>query len=428
MDSNRKHIVIVGGGMAAARLIQDLVALKSPYEITLISEEESIPYNRIMLSLLLSGEIEFENTLLNSIEWYQENNIKLISGTKVLKIDPENKHVYLNNKPSIQFDKLVLCTGSTPFMPNIPGLELDGICGYRNINDVRYFLQATRKHKNAVVIGGGLLGLEAANGLHQQGMQVSIAHLGNHIMERQLDEVSANLLNIEFKKKGISIYTSTNTSAFTGEKHVESVILENGTTLAADLVIIAIGVRPSAELALDASLECETGIIVNDQMQTSNENIYAIGECVQHRGMLFGLVNPIYEQATICAHNLTSDVPASYHGTMPYTLLKVTGINVFSAGDISSNDDIEEIQFTDTRHGIFKKFFIKDDILRGAICYGDIEDTAWYIDLIKQKRNINTYRDYLAFSEKYINADNVDNDTLAIANSQQDIIQHASTV
>ena len=430
MASTDKNIVVVGSGMAAARLVEEIVKLDTTCAITIIGEESALPYNRIMLSLFLSGEAEFSDTLLKSEDWYQKYNIELISGIKVSKIDQNHKQVQLADGGLIDFDKAILCTGSKPFVLPLPGSDLEGVCSYRTNDDVNYFLDTAQTYKNAVVIGGGLLGLEAANGLNHRGMQVTLVHVEDYLMERQLDKPSAKLLQEELEKKGITVYTNAKTTIIHGKQRVESISLDDGTQLKADLVVMAIGIRPMVELASDAMLECDNGIMVNDFMQTSDEHVYAIGECVQHRDTLFGLVNPIYEQAAVCANNILSTDLITYEGTMMYTLLKVTGIDVFSAGDIhvenTTENKKEEITFMDVRRGIYKKFFIRNDILLGAICYGDIQDANWYVDLIKEKTDLRGFREFLAFGKNYVSEETLNDQDIELGKSQHNLTNHAA--
>jgi nitrite reductase [NAD(P)H] large subunit len=395
----KQRLVLVGNGMAGMRTIDEILARdRGRFEIEIIGAEPHPNYNRILLSSVLAGEKEIDDIVLHSREWYAGNNIKLATGDAVVKLDANAKTVTTASGRAIGYDKLVLATGSRPLVPPIAGLELPGVCAFRNIADLELMRSVSRNGGRAVVVGGGLLGLEAAFGLMRRGMTVTVLHLMQTLMERQLDEAAGLLLERDLERSGVTVLTKAHTEAIVGGSRVRAVQLADGRELPADLVVFAVGVRPNIDLARTAGLDVNRGIIVDDFMATSEPGIFAVGECVEHRGETFGLVAPLWAHARICATVLCGEAPEPYVAPAPHTSLKVTGIDVFSAGVLEARDDgDEEITLRDAGSGQYKKLVVRDGRLVGAILYGEIADGPWFVELIESKRNVTPFRDRLIF-------------------------------
>lgn len=395
-------LVMIGNGMAGVRTLEELLTLAPErYDITVFGAEPHPNYNRILLSPVLAGEQAFEDIVLNDLDWYSRHDIKLLLGREVVKIDRIKRQVIAQDGTVADYDRLVIATGSTPFVPPVPGNRLEGVFGYRDIADTRAMIEAARTHSHAVVIGGGLLGLEAANGLRQRGMDVTVVHLGDWLLDRQLDATAAGLLKEALQARGIHFRLGTNTEELVdnGEGQVCAVQFNDGDIIPADLVVLAAGIRPNFRLAEAAGLPCNRGILVNDTLQTYDPRIYAIGECANHRGVAYGLVAPLFDQAKVCANHLAGLGFARYQGSVTSTKLKVTGIDLFSAGDFMGSAGCETITFSDPVGGIYKKLVIKDNLLVGACLYGDIADGAWYFRQIREQQDIGAIRDHLMFGE-----------------------------
>jgi nitrite reductase (NADH) large subunit len=395
----KQRLVLVGNGMAGMRVIDEILARdRERFEIEVIGAEPHPNYNRILLSAVLAGEKEIDEIVLHSREWYAANNIELATGEAVVKLDAGAKTVTTASGRTIGYEKLVLATGSRPLVPPVAGLDLPGVCAFRNIGDLELMRAASRNGGRAIVVGGGLLGLEAAFGLMKRGMTVTVLHLMPTLMERQLDEAAGLLLQRDLERSGVSILTKAHTEAIVGGARVKAVQLADGRELPADLVVFAVGVRPNIDLARAGELDVNRGIIVNDFMATSEGDIFAVGECIEHHGRTFGLVGPLWEQARVCAAVLCGDRPEPYVAPAPYTSLKVTGVDVFSAGVLEARDDgDEEITLRDAGGGQYKKLVLRDGCLIGAILYGEIADGPWFVELIDSKRNITPFRDDLIF-------------------------------
>jgi nitrite reductase (NADH) large subunit len=402
----RQRLVLVGNGMAGMRMVDELLARdRERFEIEVIGAEPHPNYNRILLSCVLAGEKEVDEIVLHSRDWYARNDIKFAAGEAVAQLDAKAKIVTTASGRTIGYDNLVLATGSRPIVPPVAGLELPGVCAFRNIADLGLMRDASRDGGRAVVVGGGLLGLEAAFGLTKRGMTVTVLHLMQTLMERQLDEAAGLLLQRDLERSGVTVLTKAHTEAIVGEARAEAVQLADGRELPADLVVFAVGVRPNIDLARSGGLDVNRGIIVDDFMTTSEPGIFAVGECVEHRGQTFGLVGPLWEQARICAAVLSGDAPEPYVAPVPHTSLKVTGIDVFSAGVLEARDDgDEEITLRDAGSGQYKKLVLRDGRLVGAILYGEIADGPWFAELIESKRNITPFRDGLIFGRALANA------------------------
>ncbi|MGV3633866.1 MAG: NAD(P)/FAD-dependent oxidoreductase [Pseudorhodoplanes sp.] len=390
-----ESLVIVGNGMAAAKLVERLSARAlGRYAIAVIGEEPALAYNRVLLSSVLADEIAQSDIELKSKRWWRDRGITVLYGQAATAIDRDIRRVKLASGATIPYSKLVFATGSRPVVLPIEGRELAGVMTFRDLRDVDVLKSAGRC--NAVVIGGGLLGLEAAYGLAKAGAKVSVVHLMDRLMERQLDAESAGMLKAAVEMKGIDVLLNAETARLTGHKRVECVELKDGRTIDADIVVMAAGIAPNVALARTAGVPINRGIVVDDGMQTGIPGLYAIGECAEHDGRCVGLVEPAYEQAAILADRLTGGT-ANYKGSIPATNLKVTGVSVFSAGDFLGSDGTEQVLFRDPGLGLYKKFVIKNDRLVGAVLFGDTADALWYLDLIRTGLPTGTFRNELAF-------------------------------
>lgn len=399
---NKQKLVVIGNGMAGMRVVEELLEVAPElYDITVFGAEPHGNYNRIMLSPVLAGEKTLEEIMLNTPEWYQQNNITLHTGDPVVEIRRGHRVVVSESGLEVPYDRLLLATGSTPFIIPIPGHELPGVVGFRDVKDVDTMAEAAEDASHAVVIGGGLLGLEAAHGLQKRGMHVTVVHIMDSLMERQLDELSAHLLKQSLEAKGVEFEMGAQTHAILGKKRVEAIQFADGRRIPAALVVMAAGIRPNIALAKSAGLHCDRAIVVNDTMQTYDPRVYAVGECVQHRGVVYGLVAPLWDQARICANHLGSHGVGSYGGNVLSTTLKVSGINLFSAGEFSGGEDSESIVFRDPKAKVYKRLVVKDKKLIGAVMYGDTADGAWYFDLIQKGHDISAARDQLIFGKAY---------------------------
>ena len=402
-------LVMVGNGMAGVRTLEELRKLAPDmYDITVFGAEPHPNYNRILLSPVLAGEMTIQDIILNDLQWYADNGITLHLGSKVTSIDRQNRSVVATDRDgqtiTVDYDRLLLATGSNPFILPIPGNDLPGVISYRDIKDTDEMIDAAAKYKHAVVIGAGLLGLEAANGLALRGMDVTVVHISDWIMERQLDRTAGKMLQKALEEKGMKFKLNAQTAELVrGESgRVCAIKFKDGETLPADLVCMAAGIRPNVDLAEKAGIHCNRGIIVNDTLQTYDPAIYAVGECANHRGTAYGLVAPLFEQAKVCANHLAEIGIARYEGSVTSTKLKVTGIDVFSAGDFSGSEGTEDIVLHDPGLGVYKRIVLKDDKLVGAVMYGDTKDGAWYFQLLKDEQNIHDIRDHLVFGNAHL--------------------------
>lgn len=407
-SQEKMKLVLVGNGLAGMRCLEDLLDMAPErYEVTVIGEEPWGNYNRIMLSPVLSGDKTIDDIMLHPYAWYSDKNIRFIAGDAAVKIDRPRKQVYTEKGIIVDYDRLILATGSKPFIPPIPGSDLKGVLSFRDIYDVNTMLDYCKSKQNAVVIGGGLLGLEGAYGLKQRGMNVTVLHLMDRIMERQLDSRASSLLRQSIEAKGINIMTQANTEQLIGEDgHVTHIKLKDGTVLDADLVVFAVGIRPNMALAQSAGLRCNRGVMVNDTMQTFDPSIYAVGECIEHRNQTFGLVEPLWGQAFICASHLAEHGSLTFKAPTVPTQLKVSGCDVFSAGRIDlensePQDDYEDIILNDEKRQIYKRIIIQKDKVIGAVLFGDTEDGAWYAELISDQTPISNIRNKLLFGKDF---------------------------
>jgi len=399
---NKQKLVVVGNGMAGMRAVEELLKLAPElYDITVFGAEPHPNYNRILLSPVLAGEMTINDIILNPLDWYNDNGISLHLGKTIERIDRTRRKVIAGEGLEIEYDRLLLATGSTPFMPPIPGTDLPGVISYRDIRDTDEMIATARRYRNAVVIGGGLLGLEAANGLRQRGMEVTVVHLMPWLMERQLDKAAADMLKVSLEARGLKFLLEKQTEAMIrGESgRVAALRFKDGLEIPADLVVVAAGIRPNTALAESSRLHCNRGIVVNDTMQTYDPRIYAVGECVAHRGINYGLVAPLFEQAKVCANHLANFGISRYTGTVTSTKLKVTGIDLFSAGNFIGGEGTDEIVLHDPSGGVYKKLVVRNDTLIGAVLYGDTADGAWYFKMVKDEQNIREIRDHLMFGQ-----------------------------
>jgi nitrite reductase (NADH) large subunit len=399
----RRKLVLVGNGMAGMRAIEELLALApDAYDITVFGNEPYGNYNRILLSPVLAAEKTLEQIMLNAPEWYAKNGIALHSGAAVTRINRARREVAAANGVVAPYDRLILATGSTPVRLPVPGNDLPGVVSYRDVADVEQMIAAARDHRSAVVIGGGLLGLEAAYGLQKRGMEVTVVHLPPTLMERQLDSAAAELLRRSLEQRGLRFLMGAQTAAIVGEGRVAAVRFADGTEVPAELVVMAVGIRPNVALAKAAGIVCDRGVLVNDTMQTFDPRIYAVGECVQHRGACYGLVAPLFEQAKVVANHLAELGIGRYAGSQVSTKLKVTGIDLFSAGDFSGGPGTEELIFKDAARGVYKKLVVQEDRIKGAVLYGDTVDGAWYFQLLRDGTRIGDFRESLLFGQAHV--------------------------
>jgi nitrite reductase (NADH) large subunit len=402
---SKKKLVMVGNGMAGVRTLEELLKIAPDhYEITVFGAEPHPNYNRILLSPVLAGEMTIQDIILNDHQWYADNGIRLHLGKTVNRIDRIKRRVIADDGTEESYDRLLLATGSNPFMLPIPGNDLPGVISYRDIADTDAMIDAAKRYQHAVVIGGGLLGLEAANGLKLRGMDVTVVHLADWLLERQLDETAGRMLQKSLEERGLKFLLGKQTEALiAGESgRVAAIRLKDGLQIAADVVVMAVGIRPNITLAESAGIYCNRGIVVNDTMQTYDPKVYAVGECVAHRGIAYGLVAPLFEQGKVAANHLGNYGISRYTGSVTSTKLKVTGIDLFSAGDFFGGKDSEEIILNDAAGGVYKKLVIQDNKLVGGVLYGDTADGPWYYQLLRDGQDIHEIRDHLLFGQSHV--------------------------
>jgi nitrite reductase (NADH) large subunit len=393
-------LIVIGNGMAGMRTVEELHKLAPDlYDITVFGAEPYGNYNRILLSPVLAGEKTVDDIMLHTREWYERHGITLHAGDPVVHIDRKRRVVRAASGKEVRYDRLLLATGSKPFIIPVPGHELPGVIAFRDIHDVETMLAAARSHQHAVVIGGGLLGLEAANGLLRQGMSVTVVHVTDALMNQQLDKSAAQLLQKALEGKGLEFRLNAQTAEIIGTDRARAVRLQDGSEIPADLVVMTAGVRPNIALAKSAGLHCDRAIVVDDTLQTYDPRIYAVGECVQHRSATFGLVAPIWEQARVCGAHLAGAGHRRYVQQASPTRLKVTGIDLYSVGDFIGGEGSEDLILRDARRGIYKRLVLKGGRLTGAVLYGDVSDGPWYFDLIQSKTEISPIRQHLLFGQ-----------------------------
>ena len=397
----RQRLVVVGNGMAGMRTVEEILA-RTPHKfaITVFGAEPQPNYNRIMLSPLLAKEKSFDEIVINSYDWYEQNGIELIAGERVWSVDREARVVQGEKGTSRPYDVLLIATGSDPFILPLVGRDLPGVIGFRDVADVETMIAAAGRGGRAVVIGGGLLGLEAANGLALSGMDVTVVHLMPTLMERQLDPASGAMLRADLERRGIRVICEAHTKLIQGDEDgVTGVELKDGEILPAELVVMAVGIRPNTLLGKAIGLDVKRGIVVDDQMRTNDPTVFAVGECVEHRGLTYGLVAPLWDMAKVCADAVTGVAVTAYEGSVTGTRLKVTGIDMFSAGDFTGDDTTEEVVFRDPARGVYRRLVLRDDVLIGAVLYGDAKDGGWYFSLLRDGEKLGALRDTLVFGQ-----------------------------
>jgi nitrite reductase (NADH) large subunit len=396
----KPSLVVIGNGMAGMRTVEELHKLAPElYQITVFGAEPHGNYNRILLSPVLAGEKKMDDIMLHTREWYAQHGITLHAGDPVEQIDRRRRLVRARSGLEVKYDRLLIATGSRPFIIPVPGHELPGVLAFRDIQDVETMLAMARNHRHAVVIGGGLLGLEAANGLQRQGMDVTVVHVSSVLMNQQLDQPAAQLLQKALEAKGLRFLMNAQTAEITGPDRVTGVRFADGSTIPADLVVMTAGVRPNIALAQSAGLHCERAIVVDDTLQTYDPRIYAVGECVQHRSATFGLVAPIWEQARVAGAHLAGAGHRRYVQQTSPTRLKVTGVDLYSVGDFIGGEGSEDLVLRDPRRGVYKRLVLKDGRVVGAVLYGDVQDGPWYFDLIQKGTDIGAIRQHLLFGQ-----------------------------
>ncbi|WP_186578732.1 nitrite reductase large subunit NirB [Aquibacillus kalidii] len=385
----KEKLVMIGNGMAGVRAIEEIIKIDpNRYDITIFGKEPHPNYNRIQLSTVLQGDTTVEDIILNDWKWYEDNRIKLFTGEAIVEVDTKNKIVVSNNARQVSYDKLIFATGSSPFIVPVEGVDKQGITGFRDINDCETMIKYAEDHQNAVVIGGGLLGLEAAKGLKNLGMKVSVVHLMSHLMERQLDATAAEMLKQELQQQGINFLMEKQTVEILGDDHVTGLRFKDGSETEADLIVMAVGIVPNKELASNASIPVNRGIVVNDYMETEIEGIYAIGECAEHRGIAYGLVAPLYEQAKVLAKRMVGVETEPYEGSISGTQLKVAGIDLYSAGEIEGDGATKAIRVHNEFENVYKKVLIRDNKVVGSVLYGETAESTRLFRMLTQQEDV----------------------------------------
>lgn len=384
-----EKLVLIGNGMAGVHCIEEIIK-KNPqaYEITIFGAENHVNYNRILLSSVLQGSTTIQDITINDQDWYEQHHIQLYKGEAVEKIDTIRKVVQTENMREVAFDKLIIATGSVPFLLPLPGIDKEGVISFRTIEDCEKMIDNSKKYKKAVVIGGGLLGLEAARGLLNLGMRVDVVHIASHLMERQLDSTAAKLLQIELEKQGMNFLLEKETQEIIGEHRVEGLRFKDGTEIQTDLVVMAVGVKPNIQLAKDSGIETNRAIVVNDYLQTSVPNIYAVGECAEHRGMVYGLVKPLYEQGKVLAKHIIGMNGQGYSGSVLSTQLKISGVDVFSMGQFTEDSNRKSIRVYDDLDNAYKKLVLQENKLVGAVLFGNTKEANQLLEMIIKEKDV----------------------------------------
>ena len=396
----RQRLVVIGNGMAGIACVEQILRHSTKFDITIFGEETHPNYNRILLSSVLAGEKDCDEIILNGLDWYQQNDISLKLGVRILSVDMVNHVVTRDDGSFAEFDKLLLATGSNPFFPDARGIEKTGVYAWRSLDDTRALLAYVRPGIKAVVIGGGLLGLECARGLQVRGCDVSVVHLSNRLMDRQLDATGSSYLTRKIEAMGIRVLLGKRTEEILGDGYVEGVRFTDGEEIPAEIVVVAAGIRPNVDLARQAGVDVNRGVLVNDRMETSHPDVFAVGECVEHRGMVYGLVAPLIEQGKVLAATLCNGAAAEYEGSVLAAKLKIMGVDVFSAGDPDEKTPgIEVIRYEDPGSGIYKRLAVKDNKLAGVILVGDASDSHRYMEWLRQGTDLTLMRRQLLFPE-----------------------------
>jgi nitrite reductase (NADH) large subunit len=396
-NATRKRLVVVGNGMAGMGCVEQILKYSPDFEITVFGDETHVNYNRVLLSSVLAGEKETDDIVLNPLSWYAKHGIDLRVGVRIVDVDPVARQVVGDDGGRTPYDLLLLATGSSAWLPPIDGISKDGVFAFRTLDDTRELLRRSRSGVRAVVIGGGLLGLEAARGLQVQGCDVTVVHLAPTLMERQLDPTGGTYLLEKLNTLGVTVLCGRQTAAILGDDAVRGVRFGDGTEVAADLVVVAAGIRPNVELAKRAGVSVNRGVVVNDQMETSAPDIFAVGECVEHRGICYGLIAPLLEQGKVLAATITGRRGPEYTGTLQAAKLKIAGVDVFSAGNWSDDDGAEPVRYEDRAFGVYKKVVVRDGRLSGLILVGDTSDSHRYMEWLRTDADISEHRRHLLF-------------------------------
>lgn len=397
----REKLTVIGNGMAGVKCIEEILKLDPyRYEITVFGKERYPNYNRVLLAHVLTGEKRLEDIILNDQAWYEENGIKLHAGSRVTEIKRGSRHVLCEDNTEVPYKRLILATGSVPLIPAIPGIDKVGVMTFRDVVDCEKIRDAVKKSHKAVVLGAGLLGLEAAYGLLNLGMEVTVVHLMDRLMEKQLDDTTSALLRSDLETLGLRVLLGKETTAVLGKERVEALEFKDGERIEADLVVLSIGIRPNIELAKASGIYCDRGIVVSNTMQTYDPSIYAVGECVQHRGKTFGLVAPIFDQAKIVANHLAGDGRLAFNDQPVSTRLKIPKIELYSAGNIQMNDKSETIEYFDKGRKTYKRLFVRDEKIEGIIMYGDTADGPRLFQYLMEGRDISDKRQHILFGDK----------------------------
>ncbi|RCW63893.1 nitrite reductase large subunit NirB [Saliterribacillus persicus] len=386
---HKQRLVLVGNGMAGLRCIENILKEDDTlYDITIFGTEPHANYSRIMLSSVLQGDTTFDDITINDWNWYKENKITLYTNETVIDINKDKKTIKTDKNHEVNYDKLILATGSDPIILPLPGIDKEGVLSFRTIQDCQAMMEASRHYQKAVVIGGGLLGLEAARGLLNLGMKVDVVHLADFLMNKQLDPTAATMLQTELENQGMHFLLEKVSKEIVGEKRVEGLRFSDGSIVETDLVVMAVGVKPNIKLAKEAGIDTNRGILVNDFLETKVEDIYAVGECAEHNEMVYGLVKPLYEQGVVLAKYLCNKLTAGYEGSTLSTQLKISGVDVFSVGDFTKNEETKAIQYHDEIASTYKKVFFKDNKVVGAVLFGDTSEASRILDVIVKKKFI----------------------------------------
>ncbi len=380
---------MIGNGMAGIRTLEELIKLAPDmYDITVFGNEPHPNYNRIQLSTVLQGDTTIQDIIINDWDWYKENKVELFTGEEIVKIDTEKKVVVSDTGRVTEYDECILATGSRSFIIPFKGHDKEGVTGFRNIQDCEYMIESSKQYKRAVVIGGGLLGLEAARGLLNLGMEVKVVHLQSYLMEKQLDPIGSEMLQKELEAQGMEFLMEKDTEEILGETRVTGIRFKDGTEVETDLVVMAVGIRANIDVAKDGGLEVNRAIVVNDFLETSMPNVYAVGECAEHRGNVYGLVSPLYEQGKVLASFLAGKMPDPYEGSVVGTQLKVSGVDMYSAGDIMDDPAMKAIKIHNEFDGVYKKVLIRDNHVAGVVLFGDTSDSSRLFGMMRKKEDV----------------------------------------
>ncbi len=403
VQHRKARLVVVGNGMAGIRAVEELLKMAPElYEITIFGDEPHPNYNRILLTPVLAGEMALEETILNPLGWYAERGITLHTGSRVTAIDRVKRQVLTEDGCSAPYDRLLLAIGAAAAIAPIPGNHLPGVFSYRDMSDVEELTRSSELGGEAVVIGGGLLGLEVAHGLRARGMGVTVVHRRAWPLDKQLDARGGVLLQKAMEDRGVRFLLGKESAEILGDTHVTGLRFTDDSEISADVLVMTIGIKPRIAIAQAAGLQCETGILVNDTLQTYDPRIYAVGECVQHRGQTYGLVAPLFEQAKVAANHLAEYGRMRYQGSVTSTKLKVTGIELFSAGDFMGGEGFEEVTLLDGNQGIYKKVILQDNKVVGGLLYGDTSIGPWLFQLMRDGTDVSAFRDNIVFGETHL--------------------------